>query len=200
MSPPIREAGHNKALQVALSSGILQLVGTDHCTFNSTQKAFGSDDFRKIPNGVNGIEERMHIIWDSMVETGRISVSDYVRVTSTECAKIFNIYPRKGAILEGSDADIIILNPERSFVMGAHTHHSRSNTNVYEGRKGKGMVEVTISRGRVVWEDGILNVVPGSGRYVRTPPYSYLFDGIEKSDAAYRASLRAPVKRGKAAA
>ncbi|XP_044444601.1 dihydropyrimidinase-like [Triticum aestivum] len=155
MSPPIREAGHNKALQAALSSGILQLVGTDHCTFNSTQKAFGSDDFRKIPNGVNGIEERMHIIWDSMVETGKITVTDYVRVTSTECAKIFNIYPRKGAILEGSDADIIILNPKRSFAMGTRTHHSRSDTNVYEGRKGKGMVEVTISRGRVVWEDGL---------------------------------------------
>ncbi|CAM0883166.1 unnamed protein product [Alopecurus aequalis] len=198
MSPPIREAGHGKALQAALSSGILQLVGTDHCTFNSTQKAFGSDDFRKIPNGVNGIEERMHIIWDTMVETGKITVTDYVRVTSTECAKIFNIYPQKGAILEGSDADIIILNPKTSFVIGAHTHHSRSNTNVYEGRKGKGLVEVTISRGRVVWEDGNLNVVPGSGRYIRTPPFGYLFDGIEKSDAVYRASLRAPVRRGKA--
>nr|CAB3474573.1 unnamed protein product [Digitaria exilis] len=200
MSPPIREVGHGKALQAALSSGILQLVGTDHCTFNSTQKVFGSDDFRKIPNGVNGLEERMHIIWDSMVESGKISITDYVRVTSTECAKIFNIYPRKGAILEGSDADIIILNPERSFVMGAHAHHSRSNTNVYEGRKGKGMVEVTISRGRVVWEDGILNIAPGSGRYVRMQPFGYVFDGIEKSDAAYRASLRAPVQRGKAVA
>uniref|UniRef100_A0A453FRH9 dihydropyrimidinase n=3 Tax=Aegilops tauschii subsp. strangulata TaxID=200361 RepID=A0A453FRH9_AEGTS len=200
MSPPIREAGHNKALQAALSSGILQLVGTDHCTFNSTQKAFGSDDFRKIPNGVNGIEERMHIIWDSMVETGKITVTDYVRVTSTECAKIFNIYPRKGAILKGSDADIIILNPKRSFAMGTRTHHSRSDTNVYEGRKGKGMVEVTISRGRVVWEDGNLNAVPGAGRYVRTPPFGYFFDGLDKSDAVYRASLRAPVRRGEAAA
>ncbi|VAH65114.1 unnamed protein product [Triticum turgidum subsp. durum] len=200
MSPPIREAGHNKALQAALSSGILQLVGTDHCTFNSTQKAFGSDDFRKIPNGVNGIEERMHIIWDSMVETGKITVTDYVRVTSTECAKIFNIYPRKGAILEGSDADIIVLNPKRSFAMGTRTHHTRSDTNVYEGRKGKGMVEVTISRGRVVWEDGNLNAVPGAGRYVRTPPFGYLFDGLDKSDAVYRASLRAPVQRGEAAA
>ncbi|VAH80854.1 unnamed protein product [Triticum turgidum subsp. durum] len=200
MSPPIREAGHNKLLQAALSSGILQLVGTDHCTFNSTQKAFGAYDFRKIPNGVNGIEERMHIIWDSMVETGKITVTDYVRVTSTECAKIFNIYPRKGAILEGSDADIIILNPKRSFAMGARTHHSRSDTSVYEGRKGKGMVEVTISRGRVVWEDGNLNAVPGAGRYVRTPPFGYLFDGLDKSDAVYRASLRAPVRRGEAAA
>ncbi|CAO1944693.1 unnamed protein product [Urochloa humidicola] len=197
MSPPIREARHGKALQDALSSGILQLVGTDHCAFNSTQKALGCNDFRKIPNGVNGIEERMHIIWDSMVETGKISVTDYVKVTSTEGAKIFNIYPQKGAILEGSDADIIILNPERRFVISARTDHSRSDTNVYEGWKGKGVVEVTISRGRVVWEDGKLSITPGTGRYIRLPPFGYVFDGIDKSDAAYRASLRAPVKREK---
>ncbi|CAL4973527.1 unnamed protein product [Urochloa decumbens] len=197
MSPPIREAGHGKALQAALSSGILQLVGTDHCAFNSTQKALGCNDFRKIPNGVNGVEERMHIIWDSMVETGKISVTDYVKVTSTEGAKIFNIYPQKGAILEGSDADIIILNPKGRFAISASTDHSRSNTNVYEGWKGKGLVEVTISRGRVVWEDGKLNITPGTGRYVKLPPFGYVFDGIEKSDAAYKASLRAPVQRGK---
>ncbi|XP_058107462.1 dihydropyrimidinase-like isoform X2 [Magnolia sinica] len=87
MSPPIRKLGHDKALQAALSMGILQLVGTDHCTFNSTQKAFGIDDFRKIPNGVNGIGERMHLIWDTMVESGRISVTDYVKITSTEWVK-----------------------------------------------------------------------------------------------------------------
>ncbi|XP_008788489.2 dihydropyrimidinase [Phoenix dactylifera] len=200
MSPPIRKAGHDKALQSALSRGILQLVGTDHCTFNSTQKAFGFDDFRKIPNGVNGIEERMHLIWDTMVVSGQISVTDYVRITSTECARIFNIYPRKGAILEGSDADIIILNPNASFKVAAASHHSRSDTNVYDGRTGKGKVEVTISGGRIVWEDGTLNIVPGSGRYVRMEPYGYLFDGVEKADAAYLASLRAPVLRAQAAA
>ncbi|CAA6654433.1 unnamed protein product [Spirodela intermedia] len=170
MSPPIRKAGHDKALQAALSSGVLQLVGTDHCTFNSTQKAFGIDDFRKIPNGVNGIEERMHLIWDLMVETGRISVTDYVRITSTECARIFNIYPRKGAILAGSDADIIVLNPNSTFEISAASHHSRSDTNVYDGRKGKGKVEITISQGRVVWQDGVLRAERGSGRYIEMPP------------------------------
>ncbi|KAJ3669187.1 hypothetical protein LUZ60_011137 [Juncus effusus] len=194
MSPPIRELGHGKALQAALSTGILQLVGTDHCTFNSTQKAFGADDFRKIPNGVNGLGERMHVIWDAMVETGQISVTDYVRITSTECARIFNIYPKKGAILEGSDADIIILNPNSNFEISAKSHHSRSDTNVYEGRTGKGKVEVTISRGRVVWENGVVNVAPGSGKYIKMPPFGYLYDGLDKSDAAYLASLRAPLK------
>ncbi|KAL4564608.1 hypothetical protein LXL04_028674 [Taraxacum kok-saghyz] len=84
MSPLIRAKGNGKALQAALSTGILKLVGTDHCTFNSKQKSLGIDDFRKIPNGVNGIEERMHLVWDTMVESGQISATDYVCVTSTE--------------------------------------------------------------------------------------------------------------------
>ncbi|KAM7523449.1 hypothetical protein LguiA_013351 [Lonicera macranthoides] len=195
MSPPIRKAEHGKALQAALSRGILQLVGTDHCPFNSTQKAMGYDDFRKIPNGVNGIEERMHVVWDTMVESGQISVTDYVRVTSTECARIFNIYPRKGAILAGSDADIIIFNANSSFEISASSHHSRLDTNVFEGRKGKGRVEITIAGGRVAWENGELKVVPGSGKYIEMRPFSYLFDGFDKADANYLSSLQAPVKR-----
>ncbi|XP_022731488.1 dihydropyrimidinase [Durio zibethinus] len=195
MSPPIRESGHDKALQAALSTGVLQLVGTDHCPFNSTQKAFGIDDFRKIPNGVNGIEERMHLVWDTMVESGQISPTDYVRITSTECARIFNIFPRKGAILAGSDADIIIFNPNSSFEISVNSHHSRTDTNVYDGRKGKGKVEVTIAGGRVVWQDDELKVVPGSGRYIEMPPFSYLFNGVDKADAKYLSSLQAPVKR-----
>ncbi|OVA19127.1 hypothetical protein BVC80_417g18 [Macleaya cordata] len=195
MSPPIRKLGHDKALQAALSTGVLQLVGTDHCTFNSTQKALGIDDFRKIPNGVNGIEERMHLVWDLMVESGRISVTDYVRITSTECARMFNIYPKKGAILPGSDADIIILNPNSSVEMSARSHHSRTDTNVYEGMRVKGKVEVTIAGGRVVWENDELKVVPGSGRYIEMAPFSYLFSGIDKADATYLSSLNAPVQR-----
>ncbi|KAK4764227.1 hypothetical protein SAY87_013665 [Trapa incisa] len=199
MSPPIRAAGHNKALQAALSAGFLQLVGTDHCVFNSTQKSMGIDDFRKIPNGVNGIEERMHLVWDTMVESGKISVSDYVRITSTECARIFNIYPRKGAILVGSDADIIILNPNSSFEISASTQHSRTDTNIYEGRQGKGKVEVTIAGGRIVWINDELKITAGSGKYVRLPPYGYLFEGMDKVDAMYISSLKAPVKRSRSA-
>lgn len=197
MSPPIRAAGHGKALQAALSTGVLQLVGTDHCTFNSTQKALGIDDFRKIPNGVNGIEERMHLVWDTMVASGKIPVTDYVRITSMECARIFNIYPKKGAILPGSDADIIILNPNSSFQISSNSHHSRSDTNVYEGYIGKGKVEITIAGGRIVWENNKLKVNRGSGKYIKMPPFGYLFDGIEKADASYISSLRAPVNRFK---
>ncbi|KAF6168475.1 hypothetical protein GIB67_005027 [Kingdonia uniflora] len=154
---------------------------------------------RKIPNGVNGIEERMHLIWDTMVESGQISATDYVRVTSTECTRVFNIYPRKGAILVGSDADIIILNPNASFKILSSSHHSRSDINVYEGRKGKGKVEVTIVGGKVVWENGELKVEPGFGRYIEMPPFGHLFSGIGKADAAYLSSLRAPVHRVRSA-
>ncbi|RZC82767.1 hypothetical protein C5167_045555 [Papaver somniferum] len=195
MRPPIRKLGHGKALKAALSTGVLQLVGTDHCTFNSTQKAFGIDDFRKIPNGVNGIEERMHVVWELMVESGQISVTDYVQITSSGCARIFNIYPRKGAVLAGSDADIIILNPNSSVEISAKSHHSRTDTNVYEGLKLKGKVEVTIAGGRVVWENDELKVIPGSGRYIKMSPFNYLFSGISKADAAYLSSLKAPVRR-----
>lgn len=195
MSPPIRAAGHGTALQAALAAGVLQLVGTDHCTFNSTQKALGIGDFRKIPNGVNGMEERMHLVWNTMVASGQISVTDYVRITSTECARIFNIYPRKGAILVGSDADIIILNPNSSFKISSKSHHYRTDTNVYEGWTGMGKVETTIAGGRVVWENDELKVIPGAGKYIEMPPFSYLFDGIDKADAKYLSSLRAPVER-----
>ncbi|XP_073063258.1 dihydropyrimidinase-like isoform X2 [Primulina eburnea] len=122
MRPPIiRAPGHGKALQAALSTGILQA-------------------------------------------SGKISSSDFVRWTSTECARVFDIYPRKGAILVGSDADIIVLNPDSSFKISSATHHSQSDTNVYEGRKGKGKIEVTIAGGKIVWENEELKVVPGSGK------------------------------------
>lgn len=197
MSPPIRAAGHNTALQAALSTGFLQLVGTDHCTFNSTQKALGKGDFRKIPNGVNGIEERMHVLWNLMVNSGKITPMDYVRITSTACAQIFNIYPQKGAIIPGADADIIVLNPNATFTISSQTHHSKIDTNIYEGWTMKGKIETTISRGRVVWENGELNVEPGSGRYVHLPPYSYLFNGLDKIDAAYHSSLKSPLQKSK---
>ncbi|KAK6930542.1 Amidohydrolase-related, partial [Dillenia turbinata] len=168
MSPPIRAAGHGKALQAALSTGVLQLVGTDHCVFNSTQKAFGINDFRKIPNGVNGV-------WPNI--SHRLCPIDKHRV---------------GAILVGSDADIIILNPNSSFEISASSHHSRTDTNVYEGRRGKGKVEVTIAGGKIVWQNDELKVTPGIGRYVEMPPFNYLFSGIDKADAKHLSSLRAP--------
>jgi len=192
MSPPIRSAEHRPALKNALASGVLQIVATDHAVFNSTQKAVGRNDFRKIPNGVNGIEERMHVVWDEMVNSGLMSPSEYVRATSTAAAQVFNIYPSKGVILPGSDADIILLDPEAEHTISSATHHSRMDTNVYEGRKIRGKVVTTISRGRVVWENGSLNVEPGTGRFIPMMPFGPLFEGLKVRCPAFLDSMLSP--------
>lgn len=182
MSPPIRSSEHAPALRKALASGVLQLVATDHAVFNSSQKAVGRNDFRKIPNGVNGIEERMHVVWQEMVASGLSTPSDFVRMTSTAAAQIFNLYPRKGRLAAGSDADVVLLDPRVGHTLGVGSHHSRMDTNIYEGKAVQGKVTTTISRGRVMFEDGHLTdeVRPGAGRYVPMPPHGPLFHGLEQ--------------------
>ncbi|KXZ48335.1 hypothetical protein GPECTOR_28g741 [Gonium pectorale] len=167
MSPPIRAPHHAPALR--------KLVATDHAVFNSSQKAAGRHDFRKIPNGVNGIEERMHVTWQEMVVSGLATPSDFVRMTSTAAAQVFNVYPRKGRVAAGSDADVILLDPRVSHTLGVGSHHSRMDTNVYEGKVVQGKVVTTISRGRLVWHEGRLRVEPGSGRFVPLPSHGPLF-------------------------
>jgi len=167
---------------------VLQLVATDHASFNSTQKAVGRDDFRLIPNGVHGLEERMHIVWEEMVNSGLITPMDFVRVTSSAAAQIFNMYPRKGRIAAGSDADVIVFDPNREHVLSAASHHHNNDLNIYEGRRIQGYVETTISRGRVVWQHGQLNVEPGSGRFVPLPLHGPLFDGLPKPGSARQES------------
>ena len=197
MSPPIREAEDRQIIRRGLAQGHLQLVGTDHAVFNSTQKRVGKNDFRIIPNGVNGLEERLHITWETMVNTGMISENRFVEVTSAECAKIFNIYPRKGYVGEGSDADVIVFDPNEEHTIRAKDHHSAMDTNIYEGVNIKGRVTVTVSRGKVVWENGVLTTQRGAGQFVKTPAFSpHLFDGLEKNDA-YRKDLEmgAPIPR-----
>ncbi|KAG2388114.1 hypothetical protein C9374_000964 [Naegleria lovaniensis] len=189
MSPPIRSKADQLALISGLKNKILDLTGTDHCVFDSEQKKMGLHDFRKIPNGINGLEDRMSVLFDKLVASGELSPSDYVRVTSTEAAQIFNIYPQKGAIQVGSDADIIVLNPNATRVISAKTHHQNIDYNVYEGWKVRGVVDVTISNGRVVWENGKLNVQAGSGRFIPTPPFGKMFKGLKMEQAQ-----KAPIK------
>eukprot|EP01025_Chloroclados_australasicus_P048472 TRINITY_DN5493_c0_g2_i1.p1 TRINITY_DN5493_c0_g2~~TRINITY_DN5493_c0_g2_i1.p1 ORF type:complete len:464 (-),score=58.16 TRINITY_DN5493_c0_g2_i1:163-1554(-) len=188
MSPPLRSEEHRLALKNALAGGVLKLVGTDHAVWSSEQKALGRDDFRKIPNGINGVEERMHLVWDEMVNSGSMTPIDFVRVTSTAAAQIFNIYPRKGVIAEGADADVIVFDAAARHTIATATHHSRVDSNVFEGRRVRGRVIMTISRGRLVWVvhdgKGELRVAKGTSRFVHTPPGGSLFDTGQKQGGA----------------
>ncbi|KIH50590.1 hypothetical protein ANCDUO_19329 [Ancylostoma duodenale] len=124
MSPPLsRDPSTKDALMDMLAAGQLHLVSTDNCTFTSEQKKMGLNDFTKIPNGVNGIEDRMSVVWEKGVHSGKIDPMKFVQVTSANAAKIFNIYPRKGRIAIGSDADVVIWNPKLSRVISKNTHH-----------------------------------------------------------------------------
>eukprot|EP00239_Pterosperma_sp_CCMP1384_P005804 CAMPEP_0197857388 /NCGR_PEP_ID=MMETSP1438-20131217/30378_1 /TAXON_ID=1461541 /ORGANISM="Pterosperma sp., Strain CCMP1384" /LENGTH=519 /DNA_ID=CAMNT_0043473199 /DNA_START=113 /DNA_END=1672 /DNA_ORIENTATION=+ len=179
MSPPIRSAEHRDKVKAGLATGKLQLIATDHAVFNSTQKEAGKPpkgDFRVLPNGVNGIEERIHVTWSTMVNGGMISPSRFVSITSTEAAKIFNVYPQKGHLDVGSDADMYILDPAIDHTIKASSHHSRMDTNIYEDMEVHGKVTTTISQGKVVWENDKLFTTRGAGRFVPMEPFGpYLF-------------------------
>jgi len=181
MSPPLREDPTTKEyLAKALKSNALDCVGTDNCTFNANQKAMGKDDFRKIPNGCNGIEDRMSVVWHKCVKGHDMTPSDFVRVTSTKAAQLFGLYPRKGKIAEGCDADIVIWDGDNKRTISKDTHHHAVDFNVFEGMSLYGIADKTISAGRVVWEDGKLANENGWGRIIPRKPFGYAYrDQIE---------------------
>ncbi len=167
MSPPIRPKGHAEKLWGAIRAGQIQVVGTDHCPFNlKGQKELGRDDFRKIPNGAAGVEDRMKLLYTYGVLQNRISLNQMVAVTSTNPAKIFGMYPRKGAIAVGSDADLVIWQPDGEGTISAKTHHHRVDTSIFEGFTTIGGPRQVIASGRVQYEDGNLDVEPGNGRFI----------------------------------
>lgn len=187
MSPPFRPKGHQEALWRGLQSGQLHTTATDHCTFCEAQKAAGRENFAKIPNGCGGVEERLMVIWDAGVNTGRLTPSEFVAITSANTARLFNLYPRKGRIEVGADADVVVWDPQGSKTLSAKTHHSKNDFNVFEGRTVKGIPTYTLSQGRIVWADGQLRTVAGQGRYIKRPAFGANFDAL-----ALRASLHAP--------
>ena len=179
MSPPFRSKENQEALWRGLQSGNLQTTATDHCCFCADQKAAGKDDFRLIPNGTAGIENRMEVLWHHGVGTGRLTMNEFVKVTSTNAAQIFNIYPRKGSVSVGADADIVVWDPAATKTISAKTHHQKIDYNIFEGMTVTGCASNTISHGRVVYADGKLDVERGAGRYVDRPPFAPFYDALK---------------------
>ena len=168
MSPPLRAKEGQERLWRGLRFNDLQAISTDHCPFcMKEQKELGRSDFSKIPNGAPGIETRMSLIYDGGVRTGRISMNRFVELTSTSPAKIFGLFPRKGTIAPGSDADIVVFDPEKTLTLSARTLHMKVDYNPYEGRTVTGATETVLSRGRVVIENGRFVGRGGSGSFIK---------------------------------
>ena len=178
MSPPFRSKEHQEALWRGLQSGNLQTTATDHCCFCADQKAMGKDDFTRIPNGTGGVEDRMAVLWHHGVGSGRLTANEFVRVTSTNAAQIFNLYPRKGSVSVGADADLVVWDPAASRTISAKTHHQKVDFNIFEGMTVKGVPSHTISQGKVVWADGKLDAVEGAGRYIDRPTFPPVFAAL----------------------
>ncbi len=168
MSPPFRSKEHQDALWRGLQAGVLQTTATDHCCFCTPQKRAGVDDFRKIPNGTGGVEDRMAVLWTHGVRTGRLTPSEFVAATSTNAARIFNL-TKKGSLAPGFDADVVVWDPTKARTISVKTHHQKIDFNIYEGMQTVGNPAVTLSRGRVLWKDGQLHTQAGTGRYVPRP-------------------------------
>ena len=187
MSPPFRPKGHQEALWRGLQSGQLHTTATDHCTFCAAQKAAGKDDFSKIPNGCGGVEERMSVIWDAGVNSGRLTPSEFVAITSSNTAKLFNIYPQKGSVSVGADADLVVWDPQGTKTLSAKTQHSKGDFNVFEGRTVRGIPSHTVSQGKLVYVQGDLRAERGVGRYIKRPAF-----GTNFAAAALRSKTLAP--------
>jgi len=167
MSPPLRKKKDQQALWAGIEQNLIHHVATDHCPFCMDQKAMGKDDFSKIPNGAPGIENRLELLYSEGVAKGRIGLNKFVEMTSTGAAKIFGLFPRKGTIAVGSDADIIIFDPEARHSISADTHHMNVDYNAYEGK-----TRTTILRGTVAIDEGEAFVGEGFGKYLKRPPYN----------------------------
>ena len=181
-SPPMRTKEDNARLWEGLSEGILQTIGTDHCPFfydgnkpilyegreiAIPGKELGKDDFTKIPNGLPGIEDRLPVMWTTGVRSGKITANQFVAYNSTNPAKIFGLYPRKGALLAGSDADIVIWNPEKKVTYGIARAHQRTDYNLYEGWELIGMPEKVFLRGKMIVDGGTWLGRSGEGRFLK---------------------------------
>jgi len=171
MSPPIRPAGHGPWLWKGLQNGLIHTVGTDHCPFRlKGQKDMGKDDFTKIPNGGPGVEHRVELMWHHGVGEGRFSRQRFVELISTNVAKLYGMYPRKGSLLPGADADIAVLDPAATKKISAETHHSKCDRSLFEGFEVRGAVTHVVAGGALRFKEGDLRVQAGDGNFVKRAP------------------------------
>lgn len=177
MSPPFRPKAHQGALWAGLRDGVLHTTATDHCCFCAAQKAAGREDFTKIPNGTAGIEDRMAVLWTKGMEQGWLTPERFVALTSANTAKIFNLYPRKGCIAVGADADLALWDPSAEKTISAKTHRQNVDFNIFEGLRVRGQAAYTLSAGRVVYARGDLRAERGAGRYLKRPLFAPGFAG-----------------------
>jgi dihydropyrimidinase len=172
-TPPLREKWHQEKLWDGLKRDHLQVVSTDHCPFCfKEQKELGKDDFTKIPNGGPGVEHRMSLIYSGGVAGRRFSVNRFVELVSTTPARLFGLYPRKGTIAVGSDADLVIFNPTRKHTISAKTHHMRVDYSMFEGIQVTGMADMVLSRGKVIVEGEKFLGRAGQGQFLRRSTYA----------------------------
>ena len=170
MSPPLREKKDQATLWAGLNQGLVNVVGTDHCPFMWEQKLLGKDDFSKIPNGHPAIEHRMELLFSEGVNKGKITLQKFVEVTSTNAAKIFGMFPRKGTISIGADADLVIFDPQKKHTISAATHHMNCDYSAYEGWELTGKIDTVLLRGQVAVANGEAKVSKGYGQFIRRRP------------------------------
>ena len=167
MSPPLREKKDQATLWAGINQGLVQVVATDHCPFKWEQKLMGKNDFSKIPNGHPAVEHRMELLFSEGVVKNKITLNKYVEVASTNAAKIFGMFPRKGTIAVGSDADILIFDPNEKHTISAATHHMNVDYSGYEGWQLTGKVKTVLLRGQVVIENNACLVDKGYGKFIK---------------------------------
>jgi dihydropyrimidinase len=167
MSPPLRQKKDQETLWAGLNQGLVHVVGTDHCPFNMEQKRMGENDFSKIPNGAPGIEHRLELLFSEGVKKGRISLNKFVEVTSTHAAKIFGMFPKKGTIACGTDADIVIFDPDEKHTISVKNHHHNCDYSGYEGWEVTGKCKTVLLRGKVAIDNNDIIINKGYGQFIK---------------------------------
>jgi dihydropyrimidinase len=170
MSPPLRDKKNQAVLWNGLAAGAIDTVGTDHCPFDTAQKLLGKDSFANIPNGIPGIEDRVNLLYTFGVKRGRLDLDRFVDAASTRGAKLFGLFPRKGTIAVGSDADLVVYDPEYRGVISVKSQHVNNDYNAFEGLQIEGRPSVVTVRGKVQVRDGKFIGERARGRFLKREP------------------------------